>query len=217
MKLLYDLFGQLFEVRVFSRLINNRVIFQKMVFGFFSGYSLFLAIFFRVIDAWSSEFLTIGPLYLWSVLFGIVQRFIQQEVQKTSIFWLLCSQLGKPYYSNSYLNWYNFHPRPLVFNLPLIEIARTQFFVRWMDCNTPLPEYVLSCVFRFFNRIFRFTFCIYFVLWIIYMIVLSWIRIHGLRVCPSLNRGPDPNVLLDLVFPVLDLTDFSFKHHFLIF
>jgi len=51
-----------------------------------------------------------------------------------------------------------------VFNLPLIEIARTQFFVRWMDCNTPLPEYVLSCVFRFFDRIFRFTSCIYFVL-----------------------------------------------------
>ena len=31
-------------------------------------------------------------------------------------------------------------------------------------CNTPLPEYVLSCVFRFFDRIFRFTSCIYFVL-----------------------------------------------------
>ena len=37
----------------------------------------------------------------------------------------------------------------LVFNLPLNEIARTQFFVRWVDCNTPFPEYVLSCVFRF--------------------------------------------------------------------
>jgi len=36
-----------------------------------------------------------------------------------------------------------------VFNLPLNEIARTQFFVRWVDCNTPFPEYVLSCVFRF--------------------------------------------------------------------
>ena len=43
---------------------------------------------------------------------------------------------------------------PFVFILPLIEIARTQFFVRWMECNTPLPEYVLSCVFRFFDRIF---------------------------------------------------------------
>ena len=51
-----------------------------------------------------------------------------------------------------------------VFNLPLIEIARTQFFVRWMDCNTPLPEYVLSCVFRLFDRIFRFTSGICFVL-----------------------------------------------------
>jgi len=32
-KLLYALFGQLHEGRVFSRLITNRVIFQKMVFG----------------------------------------------------------------------------------------------------------------------------------------------------------------------------------------
>ena len=29
MKLLYDLFGQLYGVRVFSELINDRVIFQK--------------------------------------------------------------------------------------------------------------------------------------------------------------------------------------------
>ena len=43
---------------------------------------------------------------------------------------------------------------PFVFILPLIEIARTQFFVRWMECNTPLPEYVLSCVFIFSDRIF---------------------------------------------------------------
>ena len=32
------------------------------------------------------------------------------------------------------------------------------------ECNTPLPEYVLSCVFRFFDHIFRFIFCICFVL-----------------------------------------------------
>ena len=41
-----------------------------------------------------------------------------------------------------------------VFNLPLNEIARTQFFVRWVDCNTPFPEYVLSCVFSFSNVFF---------------------------------------------------------------
>ena len=45
-------------------------------------------------------------------------------------------------------------PILFVFILPLIEIARTQFFVRWMECNTLLPEYVLSCVFVFFDRIF---------------------------------------------------------------
>ena len=47
---------------------------------------------------------------------------------------------------------------PFVFNLPLNEIARTQFFVRWVDCNTPFPEYVLSCVFRFSDRIFSICF-----------------------------------------------------------
>ena len=45
-------------------------------------------------------------------------------------------------------------PVPFMFILPLNEIARTQFFVRWMECNTPLPEYVLSCVFIFSDRIF---------------------------------------------------------------
>ena len=53
---------------------------------------------------------------------------------------------------------------PFVFILPLIEISRMQFFVRWMECNTLLPEYVLSCVFKFFDRIFQFTSCIFFVL-----------------------------------------------------
>ena len=37
---------------------------------------------------------------------------------------------------------------------------------------------------------------------IIYMIVLSWIRIHELVVSPSLNREPDPSEILDLVFLV---------------
>jgi len=63
MKLLYDLFDQLYEVRVFSELIHDQVIFQKSVFGYFYSYSLFLAIFFRVIDTWFSEFLIIGLLY----------------------------------------------------------------------------------------------------------------------------------------------------------
>jgi len=53
---------------------------------------------------------------------------------------------------------------PFVFNLPLNEIARTQFFVRWVDCNTPFPEYVLSCVSRFSVVFFRFVSCICFAL-----------------------------------------------------
>jgi len=48
MQLLYDLFDQLYEARVFSELIHDRVIFRKSVFRFLYGYSIFLAISFRV-------------------------------------------------------------------------------------------------------------------------------------------------------------------------
>ena len=37
----------------------------------------------------------------------------------------------------------------------------------------------------------------------IYAIILRWIQIRGLGVNPSLNRGADPCVLLDLVFLVV--------------
>ena len=68
------------EARIFSELIDDRVIFQKSVFRFFYGYSLFLAISFRVIDVWSSELLTIGLLYLCLVL---------SEYSLSSTFWLI--------------------------------------------------------------------------------------------------------------------------------
>ena len=148
MKLWDDLFGQLYEVRVFSEWICYRVIFPKLVVGILHGYSTFSAISFRVIDAWYSEFLTIGLLYYaqdyqgflylqysgsfserhWVcsatgillrscvirlMLFGIVRRFIQPEVQRMSISWLLFSRLESPTYSASYLNWYNSRPCPL--------------------------------------------------------------------------------------------------------
>ena len=63
----------------------------------------------------------------------------------SSFFWFLTSIFSLFWFFEAFI------PAlvPFVFNLPLIEIARTQFFVRWMDCNTPFPEYVLSCVFRF--------------------------------------------------------------------
>ena len=75
-------------------------------------------------------------------------------------------------------------------------------------CNTPFPEYVLSYVFRFFDRIFRFVSCIYSVLWIPYVIVLSWIWIRGFGVSPSLNRRPDPRVLLDLDILIIRIDRF---------
>jgi len=56
MKLLYDLFHQLYKARLFLELIYDRVIFQKSAFGFCS-YSMFLVISFWVIDARYSKFL----------------------------------------------------------------------------------------------------------------------------------------------------------------
>ena len=78
------------------------------------------------------------------------------------------------------------------------------------NCNTPFPEYVLSCVFRFLDRIFL----IYLLLWIIYMIVLSWIWIRGLGVSPSLNRELDPRILLDLDILVIRFDQFQFQTSF---
>jgi len=62
MKLLYDLFSQLYEVWVFSEWICKRVIFQKSAVTILYGYFISLAISFRVIDARYSEFLVIGLL-----------------------------------------------------------------------------------------------------------------------------------------------------------
>jgi len=89
MKLLYDPFGQLFEA---GYLIHDRVIFQKSVFGFLYCYSIFLAISFRVIDTWSSEFLTIGLLYLCSVLAGF---------SLSSAFWLILGVILSMKYSGN--------------------------------------------------------------------------------------------------------------------
>ena len=89
-----------------------------------------------------------------SVLFGIVQRLIQPEVQKISIFWLLFRPLESPTYSASYHNWYNFHPCPLCVQLTPYRNCEDAIFCKVDECNTPLPEYVLSCVFRFLDHIF---------------------------------------------------------------
>ena len=46
---------------------------------------------------------------------------------------------------------------------------------------------------------------------IIYMNVLLWIWIRELGVSPSLNWGPDPNVLFDLAFSVVRFDRFQFQ------
>ena len=65
-----------------------------------------------------------------SVLFGIVRRFIQQEIQKISIFQLLFNRLESLTCSvwrlHILIGIIPVHI-PFVFILPLIKIARTQF------------------------------------------------------------------------------------------
>jgi len=46
------------------------------------------------------------------------------------------------------------------------------------------------------------------------MIVLSWIRIRELGASPSLNRGPDPSVLPDLIFSVVRFDRFQLQTSF---
>ena len=71
------------------------------------------------------------------------------------------------------------------------------YFVTPHSQNTYLDMYSdFSIV--FFNLVSVF---IYFM--IIYVIVLLWIWIRGLGNSPSLNQGPDPNILIDLIFLVV--------------
>ena len=104
-----------------------------------------------------------------------------------------------------------------VFNLPLNEIARTQFFVRWMDCNTPLLEYVLSCVFRFLDCIFRFA--LVFILYYEFFIRLFCLGFGFVDSESTLvwTEGPIPEYCSVWTFWYSYLTDDSFKHHFPIF
>ena len=73
------------------------------------------------------------------------------------------------------------------------------------------PNTYLVAYSYFLIVFFWFTSCICFVLWVIYMIVLPWIRIRELGVSRSLNREPDPRVLLDLVFLVFRFNQFQFQ------
>ena len=86
-----------------------------------------------------------------------------------------------------------------------------EIFVRWMECNTQFSRYVLRYIFRFFNRIFRFGFRIYFCFMISYITVLHRIWIRRVRVSLILNQGPDPSILIDLVFSVVRFNQFQFQ------
>ena len=104
--------------------------------------------------------------------------------------------------SYSYLNWYNSRPYPFWVHFTPYRNCEDASFARWLECNTPFSEYVLSYVFRIFDHIFLIYFMYLLCFMNIYAIVLHWIWIRGLGVSPSLNRGPDPKVLLNLVFSV---------------
>ena len=93
--------------------------------------------------------------YYYSTVRGYMcYIYIRQKCRDALVLSLPFSRFGRTAHSYSYLDWHNPHSYPFCVHLPLIDIARTQFFIRWMECNTPLPEYVLSCVFIFSDRIF---------------------------------------------------------------
>ena len=87
---------------------------------------------------------------------------------------------------------------------------------RWITlCVTPCSPNTYLIAYSYFMIVFFwFTSCICFVLWIIYMIVLPWIWIRELGVSPTLNRGTDPRVLLDLDFLVFWFDRFQFQTSF---
>ena len=94
-----------------------------------SGFSLPL-VFWLILRATLSKQYSgnsIAKLCYQSVLFGIVRRLIQPEVQRMSIFRLLFSQLESPTYSDSYLNWYNFALVPLCSIYPLSKLRGRNF------------------------------------------------------------------------------------------
>ena len=48
----------------------------------------------------------------------------------------------------------------------------------------------------------------------IFMRSFYWIRIRELGVSSTLNRGPNPNILLDLIFSVVKFDRFQFQSSF---
>ena len=64
---------------------------------------------------------------------------------------------------------------------------------------------------QFFDHIFLFSPQIYFYFVIIYIIIWYQILIFRLKVSPNLNRGPDPSVLLNLIFLVVRFNRFQFQ------
>ena len=100
---------------------------------------------------------------------------------------------------------------------PLSKLRGRNFFVRWMECNTPLPEYVLGCVFVFSDRISDLVavFVLYYELFI-----RSFCLESGFVNSVSASVWTGNSILVNCSiwsFCYSDLTDFSFKHHFPIF
>ena len=56
--------------------------------------------------------------------------YIRQKGRDVSVLSLPFSRLGRTAHSYSYLDWHNPHSHPFCVHLPLIEIARTQFFYK---------------------------------------------------------------------------------------
>ena len=69
MKLLCDLFGQLYEVRVFSELVHDRVIFQKEV----SGFSTVILYSWLYLSEWSMPGIQNSQLSAFSIMLSTIR------------------------------------------------------------------------------------------------------------------------------------------------
>ena len=74
----------------------------------------------------------------------------------------LCTVISRRLYVTVSFHVNDWYILPIWLSVPLHDVSVSVHLIFVVDmsvyqCNTPLPEYVLSCVFRFFDRIFRFT------------------------------------------------------------
>ena len=99
--------------------------------------------------------------------YGTVREYIRQKCRNVSVLSLSFSRFVRITLSYSYLDWYNPRSCPSCVHLHSNQNFEDEIFVRWIECNTLIPEYILRHVFRFsivflnLLSVFIFVLCIF--------------------------------------------------------